>query len=155
MPNNANQQVVVYTPNYPPGVIPPSLRSKTTATLTVLYNATVVVDREAPVPGNAVLTSVTEVYSGNCDFQSGGGSQYRNPAGVVDIADAWMSISPDSSSNLPTLQVGDRATVTQYVNGVAQAAVVYNVDNVSLWSGVLPHLEVILKRGPVRTEGPK
>jgi hypothetical protein len=118
-------------------------------------NSSVVIDREAPVPGNAVLTSVTQVYSGNCDFQSGGGSQYRNPSGVVDIADAWMSIRPDSNDTLPVVQVGDVATVTQYVNSVAQTAVVYNVDNVSLRSGILPHLEIILKRGPVRNEAPR
>ena len=131
------------------------LSTTTTGNMSVFNTETVVIDRESPVSGNAVLSTYTQIYSGECDFQSGGGSQYRNPSGVVDIADAWMSISPDADGNLPAVKVGDRATVTQYVKGVAQTPVVYNVDNASLWSGLLPHLELILKRGPVRYEGRK
>lgn len=118
--------------------------------MAVFADATVVIDRAITDGTNPVLKDRTVIYSGACDFQSRGGSQYRNPSGAVDISDAWMSINPSSTNTLPVVKVGDRATVTQYVNGVAQAATVYNIDNVSLWTGVLPHLEFFLKRGPLR-----
>lgn len=127
--------------------------TSTTVTSAMAFFATesVVIDRATP-NANPVLKTRTVIYSGACDFQSGGGSQYRNPSGVVDIADAWLSIDPDASGNLPSVEVGDRATVTQTVNSVPQPAVVYNVDNVSVLTGVLPHVELLLKRGPVKNE---
>lgn len=125
------------------------ISKKMTAVMGKIFGgSTVVIDRGAPDASNPVLEDRTTIYSGACHFQSGGGSQYRNPSGVVDIADAWLSIDPDASGNLPAVETGDRATVTQTVNGVAQTPVVYNVDNVSTLTAVLPHVELLLKRGP-------
>jgi hypothetical protein len=101
----------------------------------------VVIDRAVPAT-NPVLKSRTVIYSGTCDFQSGAGSQYHNPSGVVDISDAWMAINA-----LPAVQTGDRATVTQ--NGIET---VYNVDSISVFTNPLPHTELLLKRGPGKNE---
>lgn len=120
---------------------------KTSGWFSSMDDSSVVIDRAVP-NANPVLKTRTTIYSGTCDFQSGGGSQYRNPSGVVDIADAWLSIDPDVNGNLPSVDVGDRATVTQVVNGGSLVGVIYNVDNVSVLTFPLPHIELILKRGP-------
>lgn len=128
-----------------------NLSSKTYASAMAVFDDTnVVIDRASTDATNPVLTDRTVIYSGACDFQSGGGSQYRNPSGVVDIADAWLAIDPATSGVLPAVEVGDRATVTQTVNGIAQSAVTYNVDNVTVLTAILPHVELLLKRGPLR-----
>lgn len=97
----------------------------------------VVVTRQSPA-GNGAL-NVTTLYSGACDFQSGTGSTFMNASGTVDVTDAWLTIE-----SILDAKPGDLATVTQ--NSVST---VYNVVNVSIFTGILPHTELALKRGPL------
>lgn len=117
--------------------------SKTLTTIGGIFDTeSVVIDRR-----NAGSSpTYTVIYSGACDFQSNNGSEYVNPAGAVDIADAELLIDPDGSGALPDVKVGDRATVTQ--NGTAT---VFNVVNTSLYTFPIKHLEISLKRGPIET----
>lgn len=99
----------------------------------------VVIDRASS--GSARTYST--IYAGACDFQSTGGSQYTNPAGAVDIADADLFISPIAGA-LPAVKVGDRATVTQ-----SGATTTYNVVNTAVYTFPIQYLELALKRGPI------
>lgn len=108
----------------------------------MLDSETVVIDRREP-GANPVIITRQQIYSGPCDVQSGGGTQYRNPSGVVEIAEALLQIVASAAPALPDVHVGDRATVTQ--NGVTKE---YNIDNVALFVDPLPHIEAVLKSGP-------
>jgi hypothetical protein len=116
--------------------------SSTSAQMSVFNTETVVIDR----PSSGASRTFTVIYTGECDFQSSGGSEYINPAGPVDIADGLLMIDADSSGYLPTVKVGDRATITQ--NGIAT---VYNVVNTAVYTFAYPHLELAVKRGPIET----
>jgi len=102
---------------------------------------TVVITRRAASTPGSFTTST--VFSGACDFQSGGGSEYINPAGAVDVTDGFISLDPAPDGSLPDVKVGDKATV----DGVD-----YNVVNIAKWNFPLPHLELSLKRGTIESK---
>ena len=114
----------------------------TKAQLTNFNTESVVIDRRS----TGSSPTYTQIYSGAFDFQSENGSEYINPSGVVDIADAKCYIDPDASGNLPAVKVGDRAKVTQ-----SGTTTTYNVVNTSLYTFPVKHLEVSLKRGPTES----
>lgn len=84
----------------------------------------------------------TTVYSGACDFQSESGTPFYNPAGVVEVSDAFLAID-----SVVSAEVGDKATVTQ--NNVATD---YTIANVTLYTFPMNRTEMLLKRGPLKFE---
>lgn len=103
---------------------------------------TLVITRDAD-SGTVGILDETVVFDGPVDFDPSGGSTYTNPAGLVDTADAVALVTPDASGTLPTVRLTDRATI---------AGDDYNIVSVTERKFTPRHLEIQLKRGPLREQ---
>lgn len=115
----------------------PQLSSKTVTWFD--QTETVTITRDVANVGGTSST-IDTIYTGAADCQTGNGSTFINPQGVVDQADGLCIVQPLSNGTLPAVKVGDKLTC----NGVD-----YNVIQVSPWTFEPIHLELQLKRGPL------
>jgi hypothetical protein len=98
----------------------------------------VTITRHAPNASDPRLSDIQTIFEGNASLQEGGGSTYVNPAGAVEVADANLFIR---TSPLPTVAIFD--LVLRVADGKQ-----FVVASVSSRTALLPHLELMLKRGP-------
>lgn len=114
---------------------------KTNAQISNFDTESVVITRKGAAVNGAFPTLT--IYSGACDFQSGGGTPFYNASGAVDVADADLFIDA-----VVAVQPADKAAVTQ--NGTT---VEYTVANVAIYTFPLQRTELTLKRGPLQYKG--
>lgn len=100
----------------------------------------VTVTRRTGSPGSYAITTI---YSGNGDLQEGNGMTYISPGGAVENADAKLFIDAATVADLPSVEVGD--TVTRTLDSKQ-----FTVVSTSTVTFQFPHLELILKRGPLQ-----